>query len=305
MQEGLKNFWHLVSLPDNVPIIGMLGLVIFYTWQSMRKAIRNDRLAAPIEASMTDRVQVWPYLVRIEFLTSVVVILILTVWSVGIDAPLEEPANPGRTPNPSKAPWYFLGLQEMLVYFDPWLAGIVFPFLIQAGLMAIPYVDINPKGNGYYTWKERRFAIGFFLFGFLILWVFLIVLGTLLRGPGWNFFFPWEEWDAHKVVAANSRDWPELFGKFPAKNVDGSMNIGHVAIGLLSIVGYYVAGDFLLRKVVLPRATKDKDIVKKLGPLRYGTVSFFVLTCMTMPIKIILRLTLDVKYVLSTPWINF
>ncbi len=72
-----------------------------------------------------DKVHTWPHLVRLEFIVAIFVFVVLVLWSVGIDAPLEEPANPTRTPNPSKAPWYFLGLQEMLVYFDPWLAGVV------------------------------------------------------------------------------------------------------------------------------------------------------------------------------------
>ena len=76
------------------------------------------------------------------------------------------------------------------VYFDPWLAGVVFPGLIVVGLMAIPYIDPNPKGNGYYTFLERKSAITTFLFGFLILWVVLILYGAFLRGPNWNFFGP-------------------------------------------------------------------------------------------------------------------
>ena len=98
-----------------------------------------------------EKLHVWPYLVRLEFLCALVVIIALTVWSIVIDAPLEEAANPTKTPNPSKAPWYFLGLQDILVYFDPWFAGVVAPVLIIVGLMLIPYLDVNPKGNGYYT----------------------------------------------------------------------------------------------------------------------------------------------------------
>jgi hypothetical protein len=89
--------------------------------------------------------------------------------------------------NPSKAPWYFLGLQEMLVYYDPWMAGVVLPSLIIVGMMAIPYIDFNKLGNGYYTYNERKFAIITYLFGFLPLWVAMIILGTFLRGPNWNF----------------------------------------------------------------------------------------------------------------------
>src|SRR4051812_17100626 len=132
--------------------------------------VEAGKRRAMVADQLPDKVHTWPYLVRAEFIAGCVMVLGLLVWSICIDAPLEDPANPAKTPNPSKAPWYFLGLQEMLVYFDPWIAGVVLPTLIITGLMMIPYVDINPNGNGYYTIKERSFAITTFLFGFLGLW---------------------------------------------------------------------------------------------------------------------------------------
>jgi hypothetical protein len=159
-----------------------------------------------------EKLHVWPYLVRLEFLCALVVIIALTVWSIVIDAPLEEAANPTKTPNPSKAPWYFLGLQDILVYFDPWFAGVVAPVLIIVGLMLIPYLDVNPRGNGYYTYHERKVAIWVYCFGFLVLWIALIIMGVFLRGPGWNLFMPWQYWDPHKVVALVSVDLPYAFG---------------------------------------------------------------------------------------------
>src|SRR5207237_8181881 len=104
-----------------------------------------------------------------------------------------------------------LGLQEMLVYFDPWMAGVVYPGLIILGLIAMPFIDTNPKGNGYYTIRERPFAISTFLFGFLILWVVLIFFGTFLRGPNWSFFGPYEFWDPHKMEALNNIDVSNLW----------------------------------------------------------------------------------------------
>ena len=204
------NFGLIVKKPDNVPIVAMLFLVGFFLWLSMSQAYDNDdRIAAgqpPSEASdgEAEKTWVWPDLVYTELLAMVIGMIILVVWSLLLKAPIEEPANPARTPNPSKAPWYFLGLQEMLVYFDPWLAGVVFPSLIIVGLMAIPYIDTNPKGNGYFTFKERKVEITLFLFGFLILWVLLVTLGTFLRGPNWNFFGPYEYWDLHKLLALNN-----------------------------------------------------------------------------------------------------
>ena len=154
---------------------------------------------------------VWPDLVYTELISLILCSVVLIVWSILLKAPLEQPANRAVTPNPSKAPWYFLGLQEMLVYFDPWLAGVVLPSLIIVGLIAIPYIDKNPKGNGYYTFAERKVEITLFLFGFVILWSSLIVLGTFLRGPNWNFFGPFEYWDTHKLEALTNVNLSEYF----------------------------------------------------------------------------------------------
>ena len=177
--QDWHQLWKISSAPDNVPIVAMLFLVPFFTWLGIRQAVANDRLIEELEAipklakthhrkvepwrpGWARELHVWPYLVRIEFLATVIVTVILFVWSITLNAPLEEPANPNLTMNPSKAPWYFLGLQEMLVYFDPWIAGVVMPSIIMVGLMVFPYVDSNPLGNGYYTLRQRRFALWMF-----------------------------------------------------------------------------------------------------------------------------------------------
>src|SRR5688500_8683613 len=211
-----ENFFKVVTKPDNVPIVGMLFFVPFFTWFSMREAVRNDQRIAEgkqlIEQDETaDKVLTWPDLVYTELICLVVLTVILIGWSILLKAPLEEAANPSASPNPSKAPWYFLGLQEMLVYYDPWLAGVVFPSLIIVGLIAIPYIDKNPKGNGYYTFAEGKVEITMFLFGFVILWSSLIVLGSSLRGPNWNFFGPYEYWDLHKLEALVNVNLSEYF----------------------------------------------------------------------------------------------
>ena len=145
------NFRLIVTKPDNVPIVGLIFLLVFFVWYSIREGVLNDRRIAagkgPIEKEESDRVWVWPDLVYTELISLILCSVVLIVWSIFLKAPLEQPANPANTPNPSKAPWYFLGLQEMLVYFDPWLAGVVLPGLIIAGLICIPYVDKNPKGQ--------------------------------------------------------------------------------------------------------------------------------------------------------------
>src|ERR1700693_3787760 len=111
-----------------------------------------------------EKVLVWPDLVYTEMIAMIVMTFILLIWAVYLKAPLEQPATSAKAPNPSKAPWYFLGLQEMLVYYDPWMAGVVLPTMIIVGLVAIPYIDFNQKGNGYFTYKQRMFSVTTFLF---------------------------------------------------------------------------------------------------------------------------------------------
>jgi hypothetical protein len=292
----MENLKMILSNSDNIPVVGLLLLITFFVWLWWRQASHNDgRIAAGEFEKMREegreKIHVWPYLTRVEFLSSIAIMAVLTAWSIVLNAPLEEPANPNRTPNPSKAPWYFLGLQEMLVYFDPWIAGVVLPTIIIVGLMAIPYIDKNPQGNGYYTFKERKFAVTTFLFGFLVLWLSLIMLGTFMRGPGWNFFLPWEVWDVHKVVAMTNVDLNEkigLRGKFAAN-----------LVGLILTAGYFGLG------AVYYFLYKDKsEMIKQLGVTRYAILAFLFLTMMGLPIKMFLRLVFNIKYIWVTPWFN-
>ena len=238
---------------------------------------------------LPEKVHVWPYLVRLEFLCALFVAIFLTVWSIVIDAPLEEAANPTKTPNPSKAPWYFLGLQDILVYFDPWFAGVIAPVLIIVGLMLIPYLDINPKGNGYYTYHERKVAIWVYSFGFLVLWISLIIMGVFLRGPGWNLFMPWQYWDPHKVVALVNVDLPYALG---VRTYNMAMLVGGMIVS-----GYFALGTaayfFMERKAI-----------KSVGFLRMFIKIQLYLVMLGMVIKIVLRIGFNIKYILVTPWIN-
>src|SRR4051812_1454581 len=219
------NFRSIVAKEDNVPITMLIYSVGFFTWLALYRAVQNDdriKAGEPVLEKLDDeKVLVWPDLVYTELIAMIIATVVLIVWAVLLKAPLEQPATSAKAPNPSKAPWYFLGLQEMLVYFDPWMAGVVLPSLIIVGLMALPYIDYNREGNGYYTFAQRPFALTTFLFGFLVLWVVLIVLGTFLRGPNWNFFGPFADWDPHKVdplLNVNVSDifWLRMLGTSPA-----------------------------------------------------------------------------------------
>src|SRR5918999_4878751 len=254
----------------------------------MAEAARDRKL--PVD----DKIHTWPHLVRMEFLCALFVTVALTLWAMVVDAPLEEPANPTRTPNPSKAPWYFLGLQEMLVYFDPWHAGVVLPSLIIVGLMVIPFIDINPKGNGYYTFRDRKYEILTFFLGFHVLWVSMIMIGTFFRGPGWNLFWPWQRWDPHKVVALTNVDLPYLFG---IRDYWLSAAFGLFVIGLYFVLMMGLFYWFILR-------VKGKGFLERWGMVRFTITGLLTVLMPSLPAKMILRLLFNVKYVLVTPWLN-
>ena len=241
-----------------------------------------------------DKIHTWPHLVRGEFLVMLFVLVAMTLWSLLVDAPLEEPANPARTPNPSKAPWYFLGLQEMLVYFDPWYAGVVLPTFIIIGLMVIPFIDINTKGNGYYTFKDRKWEIMTFILGFHVLWVVTIIIGTFFRGPGWNLFWPWQRWDPHKVVALTNVDLPYLVGLRDYWVMAG--------FGLSLVLFYFIFSVWLFYKWII--WVKGKEFMIRWGAVRFAITAFLFVTMMALPVKMFLRLVFNIKYIMVTPWLN-
>ena len=297
------NFRLIVTKPDNVPIVGLIFLLVFFTWYSMREAVLNDlRIGegkGPIEKEEADRVWVWPDLVYTEMISLIVCSIVLIVWSILLKAPLEQPANPANTPNPSKAPWYFLGLQEMLVYFDPWLAGVVLPSLIIVGLICIPYIDKNPKGNGYYTFNERKAEVTIFLFGFVILWASLIVLGTFLRGPNWNFFGPFEFWDIHKLAALTNVNLSEYIWVRGFRTALPTNWLVREIFGIVLVLAYVFALPVILARGVF------KAYYEKLGGPRYYVTVFLFLMMMSLPAKMLARWIFNLKYIVAIPEIFF
>ncbi len=317
------DFYAIVAKPDNVPIVALIFLLAFFTWLSASQAVENDRRddlgLPPVEAMAhlplkERRVLVWPDLVYIELICMILIVAGLIVWAMFLQAPLEEPASSVKTPNPSKAPWYFLGLQEMLVYYDPWMAGVLLPGVIVGGLCAIPYIDFNKKGNGYYTIKQRSFAYTVFQFGFLEIWITLIILGTFLRGPNWNFFGPYEYWDAHKVEALNNFHladwfWKDFLGTTSPKAPDGSNEtvkflviLKREAVGIILVLGYFIVLPPLM--ALMPGLRK---FYAKMGLIRFMVLSNLLLFMAALPIKMVLLWTLKLKNLISIPeyFLNF
>jgi menaquinol-cytochrome c reductase cytochrome b/c subunit len=150
-------------------------------------AVVKPEAIQKVERQPMDRVNVWPHLMAAEFLSLLVVTALLTGFSVAVDAPLRELANFNQTPNPSKAPWYFLGLQELLRYFHPQVAGVTIPTVIIIGLFAAPFIDRNPSTRP----DDRKLAIVLFSF-FMLSFAVLVIIGMFFRGPGFNFVYPWQ-----------------------------------------------------------------------------------------------------------------
>src|SRR5215472_7713398 len=288
-----KQLWEIAAAPDNIPIVALIPLLALFIFLAWRQARANDLLIAqlagdsalakthhrkawPFQPGWQKEVHVWPFLLRVEFLAAIIVTIILMVWSITLNAPLEEPANPNLTMNPAKAPWYFLGLQEMLVYFDPWIAGVVMPTLIIIGLMVIPYIDTNPMGSGYYTWKQRRFAISTFLFGFIILWVTMIIIGTFIRGPGWQWFWPGQTWDHNRLIYEVNRDLPDIFGI--------TSNLGKGIFGAIIVGGYFALGGFAVFSLFRHYMPKD---FARMSLLQFAITQAFLLIMLLLMVTLL------------------
>ncbi|MFI5347202.1 MAG: cytochrome b N-terminal domain-containing protein [Elusimicrobiota bacterium] len=319
---------HCVAVPLVVGI-----LLILHFWR-----IRKDSFsAAPYEAN-EEKVDVWPHLIKREYIGAAGTALFIMIWSILQNAPLESIANPNVTPNPSKAPWYFVGLQELLVYFDPWIAGVLLPGLIIVGLIAIPYIDTNPKGIGTYAWKERKFANSMFMLG-IVMWFVLIYIGQECRGPNYAFYPPWESW--YILKAAPPATWsvfgpqgvgalpillgiPVIGGLFAAsmllpkliqKELSGKTVMGAclavlaVAAGVGMAMGKMsaLAGVFMIFFVavsfyfgfVLPQRH-----IRALDWPRYLVTMGLVVCTMAILLKMCARLTFNIKYVLTIPAIS-
>jgi len=293
------NYYLVLAKADNVPITIMVFGTAICLWIGMREAALNDE---SLEAGRLlpgtgreDKVLVWPDLIYTEMICMVAATAALNIWAVLLRAPLEAPANPAGPPNPSKAPWYFLGLQEMLVYFDPWMAGVLLPGLIITGLIMLPYIDSNPKGNGYYTVKQRPFAITTWMFGFLILWVVLIVFGTFLRGPNWNFFGPYEFWDAHKSVPLTNINVSDVFWIFCIGEPLPSNPVLREVCGIIMVTLWCIALPVLLARTIMRR------LFDQMGSIRFYIMAFHLVIMAMLPVKMVLRWLFNLKYFIYLP----
>jgi hypothetical protein len=176
----------------------------------MPEGVRTQRLLTVVKARAiqnvkaepTDKVNTWPHLMLMEFGALLAISALMIIMAVVIHSPLLEPANFNATPNPSKAPWYFLGLQELLSYFDPQIAGVTIPTITGLiGFMAIPFVDRNPSTRP----SDRKFAIALYSM-FMAGAATLTIFGVLFRGKGFNFSYPWKD----GIFFDDLKDWVQF-----------------------------------------------------------------------------------------------
>ena len=135
-----------------------------------------------------DKVHTWPHLLAVEFVAALACTAFLLIFSWVVNAPLLQAADPNKTPNPSKAPWYFLGLQELLTMFHPMIAGVTLPGVALILLILAPYLDRNPSNKP----EDRKFMTTMMTVH-LMFWAVLVIIGSFFRGPGFNFTFPWRD----------------------------------------------------------------------------------------------------------------
>ena len=175
-----------VARPAAAPATGPAGTAAGHT-QRLLTVVKAGSIQ-DVKAVPTDKVHVWPHLLVVEFVASLAMTVFLLVFSTFVNAPLLGMANFNLTPNPSKAPWYFLGLQELLTMFHPMVAGVTIPGMGLIVMGAAGYIDKNPSNKP----EDRKFSIAMMTI-FLMFWAVLVIIGSFFRGEGFNFIMPWEQ----------------------------------------------------------------------------------------------------------------
>jgi hypothetical protein len=183
------------------PVVPPTGLPDGVRTQRLLTVVKA-RAIQTVKPDPTDKVNTWPHLMLMEFSALMAITGLLVIMAVIIHSPLLDPANVNLTPNPSKAPWYFLGLQELLSYFDPQIAGVMVPtFTGMIGFMLVPFIDRNPSTRP----SDRKFAILLFSI-FIAGSATLTIIGVLFRGRGFNFAYPWRD----GIFFDDLKDWVQF-----------------------------------------------------------------------------------------------
>jgi len=302
------HFARLILAPDHMAVVFLIALTCFLSWLGLRFSVANDtRLdlgRKPREATRPEQVKVlvWPDLVYIELIAMLVMTGILGIWSLAAQAPLEAPADTSWTPNPAKAPWYFVGLQELLVYFEPWFAGVFLPSIIIFSLCLIPYFRRQDNTSGYYSMKGRRFSMAVILAGFG-LWILLIVIGTFFRGPDWRLYGLYESrlvrrFDELQTEPLSVMFWRTLLGP---DNVSFRSNLIAAVPFVRELPGLFIVGVLFLVIPYVAKRTFGRGMAARLGGPGYWTVSILLATMALIPTKMYANWLFNINYFVYFP----
>lgn len=305
------HFAALVFAPDHMAVIFLMASAVLFIWLGLQLSTLNDyrleRGRKPREKTRPEqtRVFVWPDLVYIELIAMLLMTCILGIWSLAAPAPLEAPADTSWTPNPAKAPWYFVGLQELLVYFEPWFAGVILPLVIVLGLCLIPYLRHEDERSGHYSLRGRRFSAAVFLSGFG-LWILLIVIGTFFRGPDWRLYGLYESrlvrrFDELQTEPLSAMIWRAVL-HLEDRAADIASVVGSPVLrelpGLLIVILLFLVVPFLGKRTV------GAGLARRLGPCGYWTVAILLAMMALIPVKMYANWLFDINYFVYLPEIG-
>lgn len=302
------HFARLILAPDHMAVVFLIVLTCFFSWLGLRfSAANDDRIGQgrkPREATAPEqtKVFVWPDLVYIELIAMLVMTCVLGIWSLAAQAPLEAPADTSWTPNPAKAPWYFVGLQELLVYFEPWFAGVFLPLVIIFSLCLMPYLPHQDNKSGYYSMKGRRFSLAVILAGFG-LWLLLIVIGTFFRGPDWRLYGLYESRLVRRFDELHTEPLSIMFwrGLFGPDVVSSQGNLISSVPVVRELPGLFIIGVLFLVIPYVAKRTFGRGMAARLGGPGYWTVAILLATMALIPTKMYANWLFNINYFLYFP----
>ena len=318
---------YLRGEPDAVALLLLLALVAGAVIVALRAGRRRDRETPDGSDKQPERelVSTWPHLVRLELVAALATLLLVSWWAIALEVPLGAPADPSVTPAVAKAPWFFVGVQELLQYFDAWLAGVVLPTVLIVGLCALPYLDrgeggeprrgerapcaprkspggggcggsreapgMNERapcapGSGFYTWRGRPVVLGLTL-ALLLIWLAPLVVGLLWRGEHWALQ---PAWRPSTPDEASPRLLLSLAERLHLGPAGGQLLGAGLCLGPLLLVP--------LAWLRLRRRTW----ATRLGVARFCIAGALLVVGAGVVLKVVLVGALDIRYLWITPW---
>jgi hypothetical protein len=284
---------YLLQEPDALALLLLLLAIAVTVVSSLvggqRRGRPDQEPGLPAEGRAAPKVTTWPHLLRRELIAALLALLVLSWGALLLELPLGTMADPRVTPAVAKAPWFFVGLQEMLQYFDAWLAGAVLPFLLFLGLILLPYLDIEPPANALPASAPSTMGRAV-LWALFLLGLLPMVVGQLFRGENWSLQPAWSPAPLATAPLPAMHSLAARLGivhEFWAQLLGASLCLGPYLVLLVSWLG-----------------VRHQASVLRLGPTRYLLIGLLGLSFMQVLLKVLLQLLFDVRYFWMTPWFN-